>query len=759
MKKARDAVASNATGMQRAMEKVKGSFTGTMDTIINMKNLLAGIAGAAVALWVRGWIKGAIDTADQLSKMSQKVGVTTEDLSVLAHAAALSDVSLEDLGTSLARLSKNAQDTAQGTGDAKDAFGAMNISVKNTDGSLKANIDLLKEVSSKLAGMEDGTTKTSVAMKLFGRSGAELIPLLNSLGSEGFDKVKQKVSDMGGILSTSAGLAAEEFNDRITDLQFRMNNLARVIISDALPAVNRWTDAVGEAYQKGGLWAAVLKGITSAIAGDDVNAMKEKAEILKKSIAEMQASLSKMTEPQAIKMMQTSITSATAYLATLETKIKAVTDADEKAYTERKAQADKEAASKKAVTDAIQRELEMQGKREAAAKAAAADADRLKKLGEGAILNLEREKTATGDVTREEKMRWETTQGQYKDISAAHKDKLIQLSKELDTIYLLADADAERKKIQDAIIGQMDSIKEQAATYGMSATQATLYKLAVQGASEEQLALAESFLTTIERQERLQNLYSGLSTAQDEYNKTVKDLAAAYADLSIPLEEYIRLLGIAQQKLDGSLKEQKDNLGDLKSAVEGWARSSADAIVDFALTGKTSFTDMAQSIIADILKMIIYQKMFSPWVTQAFGGEAGAGSWLGNLFGGGKATGGPVSGGKMYEVNERGTPELLSVGNRHFLMMAGQSGHVTAAKNIEKSGSGSGRGRSGDVNVTIINNAGAEIGTNSKQNASGGIDLEVIVDTLMAQKLGQFGSSSNKVMRQNFNTSQRLVSR
>lgn len=52
------------------------------------------------------------------------------------------------------------------------------------------------------------------------------------------------------------------------------------------------------------------------------------------------------------------------------------------------------------------------------------------------------------------------------------------------------------------------------------------------------------------------------------------------------------------------------------------------------------------------------------------------GSWLGALWGGGKASGGYVGAGKLYEVNERG-PELLSVRGRDYLMMGASGGMVT----------------------------------------------------------------------------------
>jgi hypothetical protein len=62
------------------------------------------------------------------------------------------------------------------------------------------------------------------------------------------------------------------------------------------------------------------------------------------------------------------------------------------------------------------------------------------------------------------------------------------------------------------------------------------------------------------------------------------------------------------------------------------------------------------------------------------GGSALAGfaSFFASLFGGGRAHGGPVSAGKMYEVNELGEPEVLTAGGRDYLMMGSKPGSVSA---------------------------------------------------------------------------------
>lgn len=101
-----------------------------------------------------------------------------------------------------------------------------------------------------------------------------------------------------------------------------------------------------------------------------------------------------------------------------------------------------------------------------------------------------------------------------------------------------------------------------------------------------------------------------------------------------------------------------------------------DALVSFATTGKLDFKSLANSIISDIVRM-----QARAAISGMFGGSGGGVigslvSGVGSFLSGGRANGGPVGAGRMYEVNERGVPELLNVGGKQILMMAGQSGSV-----------------------------------------------------------------------------------
>lgn len=107
-------------------------------------------------------------------------------------------------------------------------------------------------------------------------------------------------------------------------------------------------------------------------------------------------------------------------------------------------------------------------------------------------------------------------------------------------------------------------------------------------------------------------------------------------------------------------------------------QSMEDALVNFAMTGKLDFKSLADSIIADILRITTKQFILKPLAESLSSGlgSSGFGEFLNSVLGGARAIGGPVSAGRMYPVNER-EPELLDVGGQQFLMMGNQPGKVS----------------------------------------------------------------------------------
>lgn len=202
----------------------------------------AAMAGAAAVMSAA--IKRTIDDADSMAKSAQKFGVGVEELSRLKHAADLSGVSLDTLGTSLRKLSQNMQETANGAKNtASQAFAALGVAVKNADGSLRSSTEVMGDVAERFARMDDGAQKTALAMAIFGRSGSELIPMLNA-GRDGLHEMMQEADRLGIVLDTNTAKAAENFNDNMSRLGKVWDGLINQIVGTGglLPALENLSE-------------------------------------------------------------------------------------------------------------------------------------------------------------------------------------------------------------------------------------------------------------------------------------------------------------------------------------------------------------------------------------------------------------------------------------------------------------------------------------------------------------------------------------
>ena len=204
----------DSKGAVRAVDDLGDStktLTGRERALVGV---LAGVAAAtAVAM------KAAINYGDWLEKTAQKTGVSTEALSSYKLGAELAGTTQEGLISGLQRLQKNMGAALRSpTSAAATAFKSLGVEFQNADGSLRDVEDLLPDVAAAMAGMADGTLKTQIAMDLMGRSGAELIPMLNQ-GADGLKDMRAESEELGVVWTQQDAVAAAELNDALTRLK------------------------------------------------------------------------------------------------------------------------------------------------------------------------------------------------------------------------------------------------------------------------------------------------------------------------------------------------------------------------------------------------------------------------------------------------------------------------------------------------------------------------------------------------------------
>jgi len=215
-------------------------------------------AGAAVALGAIQLVQGAFrtlnafledsisktaQTHDEIAKLSHKIGVSTETLSAYRLATQLSGASMEKLATGLRMVSKNAYDFTQGTGEARVAFEELGVTVTDSSGNLKNSEELLLDVADKLAGVDETSRRTALAMKIFGESGTELLPMMEN-GRAGIEAMKEEARALGITFTDETAQASEQYNDSLARMDAAFEGLKMRVGNAVIPALTQVVQTV-----------------------------------------------------------------------------------------------------------------------------------------------------------------------------------------------------------------------------------------------------------------------------------------------------------------------------------------------------------------------------------------------------------------------------------------------------------------------------------------------------------------------------------
>lgn len=175
--------------------------------------LIAGGAAAAAKKITEGIMDiatNAADAAGDLDDMAQRTGTSAEEFQKLAYAAKLSGMETSTLESAMIKQQKAFADASTGNEAMAESYSKLGINISEVGSSSEA-FDM---VIARLADMEDETQRNALASEIFGKSYAELTPLLNN-GSEGINKLKQEAVDLGGVMSNEAVEAGAKFGDSL----------------------------------------------------------------------------------------------------------------------------------------------------------------------------------------------------------------------------------------------------------------------------------------------------------------------------------------------------------------------------------------------------------------------------------------------------------------------------------------------------------------------------------------------------------------
>lgn len=209
------------------------------------EKLIGGVKTALIGLvaykgfdFIKDSLSSVIEEGGKLADMAQTIGVSAEALQEVGFAAAQSGGSLDSAASLLKKFSKNVQAAADGSKEARSSLKSVGVDYQAILSGAKPLDGALEDIADRFASMDNGPKKVALAMKLFGRSGADLIPMLNE-GSEGIKRMRQEYRDLGGVISEQDTKDLEAFGDATDKMDVAIGGLKKQVAVALLPTLSK----------------------------------------------------------------------------------------------------------------------------------------------------------------------------------------------------------------------------------------------------------------------------------------------------------------------------------------------------------------------------------------------------------------------------------------------------------------------------------------------------------------------------------------
>lgn len=217
-------------------KKSQQAFGDISKGIANVGKAIVGTAVAAGAGLTAMALKVA-DTAGEINDSAKKVGMSAEEYQKWKYAASQSGLEVEKLTSLMVKQQSIFADAKNGAKGASESYKELGIDITKIGSSSEA----FDVVIQRLAGMTDETERNRIAQDIFGKSYADLAPLLAE-GGAGIDALRQKAEDLGIVMSNENVQAADDFGDTIDTLKLAFQGIVNNVVASFMPTFQKVAD-------------------------------------------------------------------------------------------------------------------------------------------------------------------------------------------------------------------------------------------------------------------------------------------------------------------------------------------------------------------------------------------------------------------------------------------------------------------------------------------------------------------------------------
>lgn len=278
-----DEAVKKSTDKLSAFERTTGKVGRSMTKAgAAMLGASAAVGGSILAVG-----KSTADYAGDMYDMARGTGMGVEAFQKLAYAGRMSGVETEKLSASLVKFDRMVAEAAGGNKTYMQTFEDLGIKIKDSTGKLRQPNEIFEDVADIFHNTEDGIGKTALAVELFGKSGADLIPMLND-GKDGLKAFYAEAERLGLVLSDEAIAKGDAFSDQLEQIGLQIKgaklqlgtalipalSAAAKKISEVIDKITRWIQenpelaaTIGNIAMIMGKWVAILGTAAVAIGG------------------------------------------------------------------------------------------------------------------------------------------------------------------------------------------------------------------------------------------------------------------------------------------------------------------------------------------------------------------------------------------------------------------------------------------------------------------------------------------------------------
>lgn len=189
---------------------------------------------------------------DKIAKMAQRTGIAAQSLSELEYVASQSGTSIDTFETAIKKMEQTLAQAANGSSAAMQRLEMLGLSL--ADLANKTPDQQFRTIAAAIASLPDPAQRAAAAMGMFGRSGTELIPLMNQ-GADGIENLIQKAHDLGLVMGEEDYKAAEAATDALDNLKRSTAALKRTLSAEMVPILTEAANKIASISGKVIEWA------------------------------------------------------------------------------------------------------------------------------------------------------------------------------------------------------------------------------------------------------------------------------------------------------------------------------------------------------------------------------------------------------------------------------------------------------------------------------------------------------------------------